>query len=216
MRTSVFASIVVWIVNAVSALGYWGIIAMMFLESSFFPFPSEVVMPPAGYLASQGRMSFTWVITCGILGSLLGALFNYYLALWLGRPLILKIGRPFGLTEEKFSRAEKMFRTHGEISTFVCRLLPVIRQYISFPAGLAEMNLFRFLFFTGLGAGIWVTVLAAIGYLVGNNKQLIQAYSHKSLTYIIIAVVILVALYILWHKKWRKRPDKENIQGGVK
>ena len=109
-----------------------------------------------------------------------------------------------------------MFRTHGEISTFVCRLLPVIRQYISFPAGLAEMNLFRFLFFTGLGAGIWVTVLAAIGYLVGNNKQLIQAYSHKSLTYIIIAVVILVALYILWHKKWRKRPDKKNIQGGVK
>ena len=205
MNASLFGSIVAWIVSAVSALGYWGIIAMMFLESSFFPFPSEVVIPPAGYLASQGRMSLFWVMICGLLGSLLGALFNYYLALWLGRPVVLKLGKPFGLTEEKFSRTEAMFRTHGEISTFVCRLLPVIRQYISFPAGLAEMNLFRFLFFTGLGAGIWVGILAAIGYLVGNNRQLIQAYSHKSLTYILIAVIVLIALYVFWHKKWRKQ-----------
>ncbi len=210
MQASLLGSIVTWIVNAVSALGYWGIIAMMFLESSFFPFPSEVVIPPAGYLASQGRMSFPWVIACGIIGSLLGALFNYYLALWLGRPLVLKIARPFGLTEEKFARAEEMFRTHGEISTFVCRLLPVIRQYISFPAGLARMNLFRFLLFTGLGAGIWVTILAYIGYLVGNNKELIQAYSHKSLTYILIAVIILTVLYIVWHKKWRKKATKSS------
>jgi membrane protein DedA with SNARE-associated domain len=210
MHASLLGNIITWIVNAVSALGYWGIIAMMFLESSFFPFPSEVVIPPAGYLASQGRMSFPWVIACGILGSLLGALFNYYLALWLGRPLVLKIARPFGLTEEKFARAEEMFRTHGEISTFVCRLLPVIRQYISFPAGLARMNLFRFLLFTGLGASIWVTILAYIGYLVGNNKELIQAYSHKSLTYIVIAVVILTVLYVIWHKKWRKKPTKES------
>ena len=199
-----------WIVNAVSALGYWGIIAMMFLESSFFPFPSEVVMPPAGYLASQGKMSFFWVITCGILGSLLGAFFNYYLALWLGRPVTLKLGRPFGLTEEKFSRAEEMFRTHGEVSTFVCRLLPVIRQYISFPAGLSRMNLFRFLLFTGLGAGIWVTILAYIGYLVGDNRQLIEAYSHKSLTYIVIGVIILIALYTIWHKKWRKKTTRSD------
>ena len=205
MHASLLGAVVTWIVNAVSVLGYWGIIAMMFLESSFFPFPSEVVIPPAGYLASQGRMSFPWVIACGIIGSLLGALFNYYLALWLGRPLVLKIARPFGLTEEKFGRAEEMFRTHGEISTFVCRLLPVIRQYISFPAGLARMNLFRFLLFTGLGAGIWVTILAYIGYLVGNNQQLIRAYSHRSLTYILIAVIILTALYVIWHKKWRKR-----------
>ncbi len=205
MHASVLGSIITWIVNTVSALGYWGIIAMMFLESSFFPFPSEVVIPPAGYLASQGRMSFPWVIACGIIGSLLGALFNYYLALWLGRPVVLKIGRPFGLTDEKFSRTEAMFRTHGEISTFVCRLLPVIRQYISFPAGLARMNLFRFLLFTGLGAGIWVIILAYIGYIVGNNQALIQAYSHKSLTYILVAVVILTALYVIWHKKWRKR-----------
>ncbi len=205
MHTSLLGSIVTWIVNTVSVLGYWGIIAMMFLESSFFPFPSEVVIPPAGYLASQGRMNFSWVIICGVLGSLLGALFNYYLALWLGRPFLLKFGKPFGLTEDKFERAEETFRTHGEISTFVCRLLPVIRQYISFPAGLAEMNLFRFLLFTGLGAGIWVTILAYIGFLVGNNQHLIQAYSHKSLTYIVIAVVILVALYTVWHKKWRKR-----------
>ena len=210
MQASLLGSIVTWIVNAVSALGYWGIIAMMFLESSFFPFPSEVVIPPAGYLASQGRMSFPWVIACGIIGSLLGALFNYYLALWLGRPLVLKIARPFGLTEEKFARAEEMFRTHGEISTFVCRLLPVIRQYISFPAGLARMNLFRFLLFTGLGAGIWVTILAYIGYIVGNNKELIQAYSHKSLTYILIAVIILTVLYIVWHKKWRKKATKSS------
>lgn len=205
MNASLLGNIVTWIVNAVSALGYWGIISMMFLESSFFPFPSEVVIPPAGYLASQGRMSLFWVITCGIIGSLLGALFNYYLALWLGRPVILKIGRPFGLTDKKLVRAEAMFRTHGEISTFVGRLLTVIRQYISFPAGLSKMNLFRFLLFTGLGSGIWVAILAYIGYLVGNNRKLIEAYSHKSLTYILIGVIILIALYTIWHKKWRKQ-----------
>ena len=205
MNSSLLLHVVAWIVHAVSALGYWGIVAMMFLESSFFPFPSEVVIPPAGYLASQGKMSFQWVIVCGVFGSLLGALFNYYLALWLGRPVTLRLGRPFGLTEERFSWAEKNFRTHGEISTFVCRLLPVVRQYISFPAGLARMNLFRFLLFTGLGAGIWVTILAYIGYLVGNNQHLIQMYSHKSLIYIVIGVTILIILYVIWHKRWRKR-----------
>lgn len=199
-------AIVMTIVGVVGKLGYLGIIGMMFLESSFFPFPSEVVIPPGGYLASQGKMTMFLVIFCGILGSLLGAWFNYWLAVRLGRPMILKYGRYVGLTEEKFSKVEHYFTEHGEIGTFVGRLIPGIRQYISFPAGLARMNMMRFSFFTGLGAGIWVVILAYIGYFVGNNPEVVKQYSHQSSIYLAIFLVVLVAVYIWNHK--RKKTDQ--------
>ena len=113
--------IVAWLVETIGKLGYIGIVGLMFLESSFFPFPSEVVIPPAGYLASRGDMNISLVIVCGILGSLLGALFNYVLALWLGRPLLMRYGKYLFLPPERFSKVDNFFLDHGEISTFVCR-----------------------------------------------------------------------------------------------
>ncbi len=194
-------TIVFAIVNIVGKFGYIGIVAMMFLESSFFPFPSEVVIPPAGYLASQGQMNMFLVIFFGILGSILGALFNYWIAIRLGRPLIIKYGRYVGMTEKVYDKVEYYFKEHGEISTFVGRLIPGLRQYISFPAGLARMNLWHFTLFTALGAGIWVVILACIGYFVGNNAELIQQYSHQSLIYIAGALVVVTLLYVWWYKR---------------
>jgi membrane protein DedA with SNARE-associated domain len=147
--------IVNFIVSTVGALGYAGIFVMMFLESSFFPFPSEVVMVPAGYLSQKGEMNIFIAIFMGILGSVAGAIFNYYLALKLGRPGILKF-----VKEEKLKKLEDFFKKHGHISTFTGRLIPGVRQYISLPAGLGKMNIFLFTIFTALGAGIWVGLLA--------------------------------------------------------
>ncbi len=194
-------SMIAAIVAVVGKLGYPGIVAMMFLESSFFPFPSEVVIPPAGYLASRGEMTLPLVIAAGIAGSLLGALFNYWLAVRLGRPVLLRYGRYVGLTPRAFDRVERFFRSHGEISTFVGRLVPGVRQYISFPAGLARMPLLPFAAYTCLGAGIWVVILAFIGYLVGNNQELIARYSHRSFLYLAPALVLLCLAYVWRHRR---------------
>ena len=188
--------IITWIVDTIGRLGYIGIIALMFLESSFFPFPSEVVVPPAGYLASKGEMNIWLVVVCGILGSLLGALFNYLLALWLGRPLLLRYGKYFFLPKERFDKVDDFFYKHGEISTFVCRLIPGIRQYISFPAGLARMNLIKFCFYTSSGASIWVVLLAYIGFFVGNNMVLVKQYSRQATLVLIACITIILIIYI--------------------
>ena len=188
--------IIIWIVDTIGRLGYLGIIALMFLESSFFPFPSEVVVPPAGYLASKGDMNIWLVVFCGILGSIMGALFNYFLALLLGRPLLLRYGKYFFLTQERFNKVDDFFYKHGEVSTFVCRLIPGIRQYISFPAGLARMNLMKFCFYTAFGAGIWVCVLAYIGFFVGNNMELVKQYSHQATLGLIACITIILFIYV--------------------
>jgi len=205
-------SLITWIVNIVGALGYPGIFILMFLESTFFPFPSEVVIIPAAYLASQGQMSLTLVIIMGIAGSIAGALFNYWLAIKLGRPLILssinKFGKYVFLKEKAYFKTEKYFREHGEISTFIGRLIPGIRQIISLPAGLARMNRAKFILFTGLGAGIWVVVLALIGYFIGENQKLIKQYTNQSLIYILGACVLIIFLYVWWHK--RKKLSNNN------
>ncbi len=200
--------VVAFIVATVGKLGYTGIVVMMFLESSFFPFPSEVVIPPAGYLASQGRMHMAWVIAAGVAGSVLGALFNYWLAVVLGRPVLLRYGRYVGLTPRAMDRVERFFRTHGEISTFVGRLVPGIRQYISFPAGLARMPLVPFAAYTALGAGVWVVILAAIGYVVGNNRELVLRYSRLSFAYLAPALVLLCAVYAWRHHRKGRQPAR--------
>ncbi len=196
-------SIVSWIVETVGELGYPGIVALMFLESSFFPFPSEVVMVPAGYLASRGEMNITFVILSGILGSVLGALFNYAIAIKLGRPMIVKYGRYAGITERALGRTDNYFNKHGEISIFIGRLIPGVRQYISFPAGLCWMRLDRFIVYTALGAGIWVVILTVIGYMVGSNEELIYTYVRKSSISLLVFAALLVYIYI-WHHRRKK------------
>ena len=188
-------SIIDFIVQTVGSLGYAGIFIMMFLESSFFPFPSEVVMIPAGYLAYKGEMNMYLVILFGILGSLAGSLFNYYLAVKFGRRFLIKYGKNFFIKEETIVRMEVFFKNHGHISTFSGRLIPVVRQYISLPAGLARMNLFVFCLYTSLGAGIWVVILTLLGYFLGDNELLIKEYLH----YIIIVLLILLSILFFWY-----------------
>ena len=191
--------IIDFIVSSVSSWGYAGIFVMMFLESSFFPFPSEVAMIPAGYLAHKGEMNLALAFISGTFGSLLGAIFNYYLCYFFGREIVLKYGKFVGITHEKMDKFEAFFNKHGEISTFNSRLIPGIRQYISLPAGLAKMNIFRFCLFTTLGAGIWCAVLLEVGYFLGSNpdKQTLLV-----ITIALLAVVTIIsAVYIMKQRK---------------
>ena len=197
--------IINWIVETVGMLGYAGIVIMMFLESSFVPFPSEVVMIPAGYLAFKGEMNLMIAILCGIVGSLSGALFNYYLAIKIGRPLLIRYGTCVMFNEDTLSRMENFFNRHGHISTFIGRLIPVIRQYISLPAGLANMNLVIFSLYTSLGAGIWVIILALLGYYIGENEVLIKAYLHNIIVVLLLFCIIGATLYYWRYQRKQKR-----------
>jgi len=193
-------ALVDWLLQTIGAMGYPGIFLLMAMESSIIPVPSELVMPPAGYLAQQGKMSMTAAILCGTAGSLVGAYANYFAAQYLGRPLLLKYGRYVFITEEKFAKVESFFLKHGEISTFIGRLLPVVRHLISLPAGLAGMNHLKFSLYTLLGAGIWVTVLTCIGYVIGSNQQLIMEYSHHAL-FVVLALSSLIVLAYVWRQR---------------
>jgi membrane protein DedA with SNARE-associated domain len=196
-------AVVDWLLQTIGTLGYPGIFLLMAMESSIIPVPSELVMPPAGYLAQQGKMSMTLAILCGTVGSLVGAYANYFAAHYLGRPLILKYGKYVFITEEKFAKVEIFFLKHGEISTFIGRLLPVVRHLISLPAGLAGMNHLKFSLYTLLGAGIWVTVLTFIGYFIGSQQELIMKYSHHALFVVLLLSSIIVAVYV-----WMQRRNR--------
>jgi membrane protein DedA with SNARE-associated domain len=190
-----------WLLQTIGVLGYPGIFILMALESSVIPIPSELVMPPAGYLAQQGQMNMALAILCGTAGSLVGAYVNYFAAHYLGRPLLLKYGKYVWITEEKFAKVEQYFKDHGEISTFIGRLLPVVRHLISLPAGLAGMNHLKFSLYTLLGAGFWVTVLSFIGYFIGANQELIMRYSHQALIGVVAFSVVIIYFYIKNHKR---------------
>jgi len=190
-------------------MGYLGIFLLMAMESSVFPIPSEVVMPPAGFLAQQGKMDMTLVILSGTFGSLVGAYANYFAARFLGRPLLLRYGKYVWITEEHFAKVEKYFKDHGEISTFIGRLLPVVRHLISLPAGLAGMNHLKFTFYTLLGAALWVSVLSWIGYFIGQNEELILRYSHEAVLDVIAFCALLAGVYIWLHKRKMARAVAE-------
>ena len=189
------------IVGYIGDMGYWGIFLLMFLESTFFPFPSEIIMIPAGYLAFKGEMNLYIVVIIGILGSVAGALFNYYLALHFGRKFILKYGKYVFVKEETLNKLEAFFTKHGELSTFNGRLIPGIRQLISLPAGLAKMDIFKFSLYSALGAGIWVVVLVALGYLLGSNEALISEYLHTATLIALLSVAFITLFYIVRNKR---------------
>ena len=193
-------------------LNYWTITLLMTIESSFIPFPSEVVVPPAAYKAAVGdSMNVYLVVLCATLGADLGALINYFLAKWLGRPIVYKFANSrFGhmclIDEAKVQHAEEYFDKHGALSTFIGRLIPAVRQLISIPAGLAKMKLGTFLLYTTLGAGIWNSILAAIGYYLSTvpgietEEQLlakVTEYSHE-LSYIFIGIGAFVVGYLIY------------------
>ncbi|MGC9372618.1 MAG: DedA family protein [Thermovirgaceae bacterium] len=194
-----------WLVEVIGSMGYPGVIALMFLESSFFPFPSEVVVPPAGYLAAGGQMNLLLVILSGITGSILGAVFNYWISLRFGRPFFQRWGKYLFISAKTLDRAEAFFEKHGHISTFIGRLIPGVRQIISLPAGVARMRVDLFLFFTAVGSGIWVTILAVIGYWVGNNQELVMHYLDRATLWMIAGCIVLAVLYMIRHRRKNRR-----------
>ena len=194
----------------------WGlafVFVFMAIESSFIPFPSEVVMIPAGFLAARGELGsatpvvlLSLAIASGVAGSLAGAYLNYYLALWVGKPFLERYGKWFFVKPEPLARACEVFNRYGAATTFVCRLVPVIRQLISIPAGISRMPIGEFTLFTGLGAGIWTAILAAIGYAFGRSVgdisylELVEkgkASASQTLPLTIGAAVLFVVLYIV-------------------
>ena len=192
-------------------MNYGTVTLLMAVESSFIPFPSEVVVPPAAYKATKpdSGMNVVLVVVFATLGALIGALVNYYLALWLGRPIVYKfaeskLGRLCLLDASKIETAEKYFDKHGKSSTLIGRLVPAVRQLISIPAGLAKMNIVTFLTFTALGAGIWNTILAVLGYIAAGQSDLIDKYSHE-LSYILIGLGILFVAYLIFKAVRKKK-----------
>jgi len=189
------------LVDLIFDWGYLGIFIMMAIESSFIPFPSEIVLIPAGYLASQGDMSIGMIMSTALGGSMVGAFINYYLALTLGRKLLKKYGKYFFIKENALEKMDSYFKKHGHISTFTGRLIPGIRQLISIPAGLARMNLVQFSIYTALGAGIWALILTLLGFFIGENQELIDTYLKQITITIVSLMVILMAIYYKYQKR---------------
>jgi membrane protein DedA with SNARE-associated domain len=199
-----------WLVETMRQLGYPGIVVLMAIESSVIPLPSEIIMPPAGYLAAQGQMNATVALACGILGSLLGSYANYWVASRLGRWVFVRYGRWVLVSERSLERSERFFERHGPIAVFVSRLFPVLRHLISIPAGIAHMPLGRFFVYTGVGAGIWCAILMGIGWVIAKQEPawspaLVAAYSHRALLVLIPAIAVLIAGYVVWHRRRKAR-----------
>ena len=192
-----------WLVNFVHELGYIGIFIMTFVESTFVPLPAEITMVPAGYLVHKGEMDFVLVLTAAIAGTVGGAYSNYWLAKRFGRDLFVRYGKYLMMNDMKLAKLESFFEKHGAISTFIGRLLPGIRHYISFPAGLAKMKLSTFCTYTALGGGIWMLCLLALGYYIGENKDLLTVYLPFIKAGVVGLIVVIGSVY--WHRKVRKR-----------
>lgn len=193
--------IIDWLVTTISGWGYPGILILMAIESSFIPFPSEVVLVPAGYLVHQGEMHGWLVLSAAVAGSLIGAFVNYGLALLFGRPLLERYGRYLFIGPQALHKADRFFARHGAISTFTGRLIPAIRQLISLPAGLARMPLAPFALYTALGAGLWSCVLIALGYLIGCNEALIREHLQLATWGALAFAALTVTAYIAWNRR---------------
>lgn len=182
---------------------YWTITALMAAESSILPVPSEMVVPPAVYIALQPEsdLSILLIILFATIGAWLGASFNYIMSMWLGRMVVYKfadskVGKLFLLSSEKIQKSEVFFNKHGKTSTFIGRLIPVIRHLISIPAGLAKMNYLNFVIYTVLGAGLWNICLAGLGYLAHGQQDNINKYSHQ-ISYVFIGIGAFLVLWLV-------------------
>lgn len=185
-------------------LDYFYVTLLMAVESSFIPFPSEIVVPPAAYMAADGNMNVVLVVMFATLGSLIGAVINYVLSYYVGRPIVYKfaesrLGRMCLLSKDKIEQAEKYFDKRGAVATLVGRLIPAIRQLISIPAGLAKMNFAKFALYTALGAGAWNIVLAALGYYLHSivPKDQLQSALKQYETPIVVGICGVVALVVI-------------------
>lgn len=208
-----------WLVATIGGLGYPGIVALMAMESSVLPIPSELVMPPAGYLAFRGQLSPWLALVCGVAGSMIGAYANYWVAARLGRWVFVRYGKWVLLSEQSLDRTERFFARHGEVATFLGRLFPVVRHLISIPAGLARMRLTRFFTYTAAGAAIWCAVLLAVGWLIGAagqalSREAVELYTHRAVLVMVPAAGLVLAAYVLWQRRRGRAPATHPAEAG--
>ena len=182
----------------------------MMLESMIFPMPSELVMPFAGFLVAAGEMKLMWVVVFATLGSIVGSLLSYYLGKYGGNRFVLKYGKYFLLNKEHLIKTERWFSKKGELTIFIGRFIPVVRHIISIPAGIGKMNLKKFIIYTIIGAGIWNAFLAYVGFVLGNNWEVIKQYADY-LSWSVLAIIIIIGAYFLW-KEIKKRKAKKYIK----
>ena len=205
---NIFSTIIKWYMTNIN---YLTITLFMMVESTFIPLPSELLLPPAAWLAAQGEMNLFLIIVFSTLGCTMGALINYTLSYYLGRTIIYgladsKYAKIFFINKKKLQKAENYFNTNGNTSTFIGRLIPGIRHLISIPAGLSKMNLRKFIIFTILGSALWNTILSLLGYFFGKNQEVLMRYYHE-LKYVGFGAGIFFVLYLVFIKR-KKRAKK--------
>jgi membrane protein DedA with SNARE-associated domain len=193
-----------WVMDTIYSLGYIGIVLLMFLENVFPPIPSEVIMPLAGFMVTQGRLSFTGIVIAGTLGSVLGALPLYYFGRLIGEERLYQFfdryGRWLAISRQDTERAKRWFERHGALAVLLCRLVPALRSLISIPAGIARMNVTLFLIYTTIGAMVWTTLLAYLGYFLGTNFRKAGEYL-DIITWIVIGTIVLTYIYRVIRQK---------------
>ncbi|MTI79634.1 MAG: DedA family protein [Firmicutes bacterium] len=192
-----------WVTEFIAALGYWGIAAGMAIESANIPLPSELILPFGGYLVSTGQLTFWGAVMAGTVGGTVGSIASYFLGLWGGRPLLLKYGRYIGISRSKMDLADRWFNRYGDATVFFTRLMPIIRTFISLPAGITGMNFKKFVIYTFLGSLPWSILLTYTGVKLGENWQQIKPWFHKLDAVVAVGLVIIVIYYLINRRKRR-------------
>jgi membrane protein DedA with SNARE-associated domain len=190
-----------WLVSFIHGVGYPGIFIGMAVGNMLVPIPVELVMIPAGYLVEQGEMNFWFAIGCAIAGDICGSLVSFYVAFHFGRRVLVAFGKHLFFGQDKIEMLDRFFASHGEMSTLTGRLMPGLRHFMAFPAGLSHMHVKKFIIYTGVGGGLWSGILIWIGYLVGGNKDLVKHYMSYVECIVIGGVILMVVLYIKRHRK---------------
>lgn len=193
--------IATWIISVISTMGYGGIVLLMAIESACIPLPSEIIMPFAGFLVFKGELTLSLVALAGAIGCVIGSIPAYYVGMYGGRPLAEKYGKYILLSKNDLDTADKLFIKYGEIIIFIARLLPAVRTFIAFPAGVARMNMSKFIIYTFIGSLIWCWLLAYAGMKLGERWESLEIYFHEFHYVIIAAGLVFVAWYIRRHFK---------------
>ncbi|MDE3060306.1 MAG: DedA family protein [Pseudomonadota bacterium] len=197
-----------WLVDAVSGIGYPGLFIAMFFGNALVPIPVEAIMIPTGYLVEQGQMSLFMAMGSAITGDIAGSIFSYWVAYHLGRRFIYAYGKYFFFNHQRMEMLDKFFAGHGEMSVLTGRLVPGLRHFMAFPAGMAHMNVKKFALYTGLGGGLWMATLLGIGYLIGGNKEMVRHYLPYVEAAVIGGVLVMIVLYVRHHR--RRKPEAGN------
>jgi membrane protein DedA with SNARE-associated domain len=190
-----------WLVDMVQGFGYLGLFITMFFGNALVPIPVEAIMIPAGYLVQEGQLNLFLVMLTSITGDIAGSLFSYYIALHFGRRFLYAYGKYLFFTHDRIDMLDKFFASHGQISVLTGRLVPGLRHFMAFPAGLSHMHVKRFVLYTGVGGGLWMSTLVLVGYLIGDNKELVKHYMPYVEAIVIVGVIVMIIVYIKRHRR---------------